>query len=157
MSLPQHPTPAQNTNDTTNLSPNEVPRALMHAGVVAIIEGIIGSVLAIAAAVHQALAGTDGSLLVSDPSRGSMIGYGTAVFLLCVFGAVGVAGVYLRRGNRWGRGPVLMMQLLLVMITIYMWKGGMPWLAIIVGAVALYCLSRLFAKESVAWAARMYG
>ena len=75
---------------------------------------------------------------------------------LSFFGVVAFAGVNMLRGKRWGRGPVIMLQMLLLPIAYYIFSAGQWLWAIPVGVIALVGLGLSFHPRSLAWAAQTY-
>jgi hypothetical protein len=81
-------------------------------------------------------------------------GFGTAVWFLLVGAAVLAAGWALWTGRRWGRGPVVVVQLLLLPIAWYVGVGShRPALGIPVAVIALGILALLFSPPALRWVA----
>lgn len=98
--------------------------------------------------------GAENDSMVSDSGSGSFVGLGTAIFIFIVFGFV-IAGAWaMVKGKRWGRGAVVLVELILGASAFQMYSGGSPVLGTItlLSAVAvLYLL--MFRRESSEWAA----
>lgn len=62
----------------------------------------------------------------------------------------------MNRGKRWGRGPVIMLQILLLPIAYYMFNGGAFIFSGVTGLTAIVALVMLFSPRAVDWAARNY-
>ncbi|SPM32500.1 hypothetical protein A4G26_13560, partial [Mycobacterium rhizamassiliense] len=81
-------------------------------------------------------------------------GLGTAAWFVVVGGVVLAAGRALTLGKRWGRGPAVFAQLLLLPVAWYLGVGsrqlafGIP-----VAVVALTVLGLLFSPPALRWAA----
>lgn len=83
-------------------------------------------------------------------------GYGTALWFLLIFGAVLTAGYFLFSGRKWGRGPVVMLQLCLLGVAYYMFTSGRPELGVPTALMSLAGLALLFNPVAVNWAATRY-
>ncbi|PRQ11465.1 hypothetical protein C1Y63_06370 [Corynebacterium sp. 13CS0277] len=116
------------------------------------VEGALGLAYAIYAVIHQLLHDVDESVVSTQPGRELAIGYGNAVFILLVFGFVGWCGWLLFHGRRFGRGPVIILQMLLLPVAWYMVQGGWTFVAIVTAAVALYGLYCSFNSAALQWA-----
>lgn len=157
---PQQPQPGPRDHGAAGLPGNYIPSGIIRVGYLAMVQGAIGIALGIWAAVHQMMAGSNTGLEIADPAKEgimSTIGYGTAVFLLIVFGAIAAGGWALTTGRRWGRAPVVMMELFTLPIAYYMIKAGHPLWALPVGVSGLVGLAWLFNGRSVEWAAKGFG
>ncbi|MBF6174649.1 hypothetical protein IU476_24560 [Nocardia blacklockiae] len=122
-----------------------MPSTVRAAGALAALEGGIGVIVAVVLVV-RGLTGVDQSLTSA---------YGTAAWFLILGGAVLAAGIALLRGRRWGRGIVMIAQILLLPVSWYM-IGGQPQFGIPLGLVALVALGLLFSPPSTRWAAEVY-
>lgn len=79
-------------------------------------------------------------------------GYGTAVWFAILGGGLLAAGVGLLRGNRWGRGLVVITELLLLFVAWYAAVGSGRVLAgVALAVVCVVALVSLFRRESVEW------
>lgn len=98
----------------------------------------------------------DYGTVTSDGSGSLFVGYGTAAFFIVVFGTVAAAGLALRRGRRWGRGPVVILQMLLLPVSWYILSAGLIVPALVVAACALFGLYLTFNGRSLSWAAGVF-
>lgn len=131
-----------------NVSPSEPPQVVRLAGILGMVQGALGLAFA-AFLVYRELNG------FRDP--GAVIsGYGTALWFLFIFGAVLLAGLFLYQGKKWGRGPVVMLQLCLLGVVYYMFTSGRPELGIPTGIMAVVGLALMFNPVAVHWAATRY-
>ena len=87
------------------------PEPVRWAGVLGIGESLAGIAYAVFLVVYNAFFSHDVGAVFSEQGRGPLLGYGTAVFFFVIFGVVAFAGVNMLRGKRWGRGPVIMLQM----------------------------------------------
>ena len=79
-------------------------------------------------------------------------GYGTAIWFVIMGGALTAAAVGLLRNKRWGRGLIIIAQLVLLPVAYYLGVGSEQWAAgVIVGASAIVVLVCLFRRESLEW------
>ncbi len=90
-----------------------------------------------------------------DPGA-KISGFWTAVWFFLIFGGELAAGMALRKGKRWGRGPILMIQLCLIPVSIYMFISGRPELGIPTAGMALLGLGLLFNSAAVHWSAATF-
>lgn len=97
-----------------------------------------------------------GAVIVGSGSEKWGYGYGTAIWFIVMGGVIAVAGWFLRTGRRWGRGPVVLANMLLVLVSYYMFTSGRPELGVPTVIVGLVGLGLLFNPTSVDWAARRY-
>ena len=137
-----------NTPDATNL----IPHTIRRAGIIGMVEGVFGLVYAVYSVVHQILQDHDDSVVTSQPGRDLIIGYGNAVFILLVFGFVGWSVWLLFHGRRFGRGPVIILQMLLLPVAWYMVQGGWVLVAIPTALIAAYGLYCCFNSQALQWA-----
>lgn len=134
----------------------QLPKQMQWAGTLGIVEGAVGIAFAGFLALREALVHHDSGAVFSDEQRGLFLAYGTSVFFLVIFGVVAIAGRNLKRGKRWGRGPVVMLQLLLIPIAYYIFSAGQWFAAILVALTAIGGLALLFHPDSLRWAAARY-
>ena len=79
-------------------------------------------------------------------------GYGTAVWFALLGGGLLAAGVGLLRGKRWGRGLVVIAELLLLFVAWYAAVGSGRVLAgVALAAACLLALVSLFRREAIEW------
>ncbi|MBW0013802.1 hypothetical protein [Mycobacterium sp.] len=120
------------------------PAAVRGAGVIVAVQGVVALVVG-AVLVARGIAGADQRVVN---------GLGTAVWFFLVGGVVLAAGRALALGKRWGRGPAVFTQLLLVPVAWYLTVGShQPAFGIPLGVVALAALILLFSPPAVRWAA----
>lgn len=80
-------------------------------------------------------------------------GWGTALWFFLIFGAVLAGAVMLLRGHRWGRGPIVMLNLCLLGVAYYMFTSHATALAIFTAIIAVAALACMFNPKAVDWAA----
>lgn len=134
------------------------PSVTKWASVIAIVQSLLGLAYAVFLVIRQFSGKEDPSLVITgDSGTAHYVGLGTAIFLFIVFGAVVAGGIFLIRGHLWGRGPVVVLEMMLVLISFYMFRGGM----VIFGAATIISagasLAFMFSKSSVDWAAEQRG
>jgi len=78
-------------------------------------------------------------------------GYGNALWLLLVGGAVLAGGWALITGRRWGRGIAIFANLLLLGVAWFVFRSGQLSYAIPVALVAAVTLGLLFSPSAVQW------
>ncbi|QBB90560.1 hypothetical protein [Corynebacterium pseudotuberculosis] len=132
------------------------PRPVLYGGWIAAIQSLIGIAYAVLLIVREAAGYNDASIIYESDGANTWVGYGTAVFFIIVFGAVLAGAIMMNRGKRWGRGPVIMLQILLLPIAYYMFSGGAFVFSVITALTAIAALALLFSPRAVDWAARNY-
>ena len=121
-----------------------VPTPVRLAGWIAAAQGLIGVGVAVALVIRAIGGHREESVVIS--------GYGTAVWFAILGGGLLAAGLGLLRGRRWGRGLVVIVELLLLFVAWYVGVGSSQYLAGI--ALALVCglaLVSLFRREAIEW------
>lgn len=143
----------------TTVNPRPLPPAPVRwAGLIAIIHSLVGLIYA-AILLYREFTGEVDPSLVSEGANIEWVGLGTAIFFIIIFGTVLAGALRMVQGRKWGRGPVVMLELILVLISYFMFTGGSIWgiLAGIVTALsAIGALVLLFNPRSVDWAATNY-
>ncbi|MDO4908665.1 MAG: hypothetical protein Q3962_02275 [Corynebacterium sp.] len=139
----------------------EIPPApVRYAGILGMLEGLVGIIYAIAQVIHQATHGPVSDLVVENGGSASFIqgglGYANAIFLIIIFGAVGLGGLFLFRGKRWGRGPVFCANLFAFVLAYFLYGAGQYIIMVIAIIVGLIGLGFLLNKQAVSWAAARY-
>lgn len=124
------------------------PTPVRWAGVLGMLQGVMGVAFAIVLIVREANGFHDPGAVIS--------GYGTAAWFIFFFGAILIAGFFLFTGRKWGRGPVVMLQLCLLGVSYYMFTSGRPELGTPTAIMALAGLILLFNPRAVDWAATNY-
>ena len=133
--------------------PQTPPADIRRAGVLGICESLVGLAYAVFLIFREITGQHDYGTVSADGSENTFVGYGTAAFFVAVFGTVAAAGFALRRGRRWGRGPVVILQMLLLPVSWYIASAGLIIPAVIVAACSLFGLYLTFNSRSLGWAA----
>lgn len=121
-----------------------IPAPVRLAGWIASAQGLVGVGVA-AALVVRAVAGHKEETVVIS-------GYGTALWFLILAGALLAAGIGLLRGRRWGRGLVVIAEILLLFVAWYVAVGSHRYLAgIALAVVCATALVSLFRRDAIAW------
>lgn len=121
-----------------------IPGPVRLAGWVASAQGLIGVGIAVVLLVRAIGGHREETVVIS--------GYGTAVWFAILGGGLLAAGLGLLRGRRWGRGLVVIAELLLLFVAWYVGVGSHQYLAGI--ALAVMCASALvalFRRDAVEW------
>lgn len=114
------------------------------AGWISSAQGLIGVGAAITLVVRALAGHREETVMIS--------GYGTALWFAILGGALLAAGVGLLRGRRWGRGLVVIAELLLLFVAWYIGVGSGQYLAgIALAVVCAVALVSLFRRESIHW------
>ncbi|MDR3660037.1 MAG: hypothetical protein P4L86_06465 [Mycobacterium sp.] len=117
------------------------PQSVRYAGYLVAAEGVVGLIGAVVFVV-RGLAGADQHIVS---------GYGNALWLVLICGAVLAGGWALITGRRWGRGIGVFANLLLLGVTWYVFESGQLQYAVLVGLAALVTLGLLFSPSAVQW------
>lgn len=128
----------------------------MVGGWIALLQSLVGFGYAALLIFREAAGYRDPSIVYEADNANTWVGYGTAVFFIIIFGAVAVGAWRMMRGYRWGRGPVVMLQMMLVPISYYMFTAHAWLLAIACLVSAVVGLAMLFSPRAVRWTAANY-
>ncbi|MBB0990839.1 hypothetical protein G6024_01890 [Dietzia maris] len=121
-----------------------MPGPVRLAGWIASAQGLIGVGIAVVLLIRAIGGHREETVVIS--------GYGTAVWFAILGGGLLAAGLGLLRGRRWGRGLVVIAELLLLFVAWYVGVGSHQYLAGI--ALAVVCASALvalFRRDAVEW------
>ncbi|MGV0395930.1 hypothetical protein ACUY3K_07485 [Corynebacterium uberis] len=138
---------------------NPAPAAVKYAAALAAVHSVLGLAYAVLLLYRQFTGADDPSLVSEKPGQTSWVGLGTAVFFIIVFGAVLAAAVVLLRSThpgRWPRGPIVILELILLPIAVAMIKGGAWPAGIATGISAAASLALMFSKPALDWATATY-
>lgn len=134
----------------------DAPRTVVIAAIIAAVQSLavigFGCFL-----IYRDLIGAPQPSLVSDSPNANFVGTGTAVFIFIVFGFVMIGAWAMVKGHRWGRGAVVLVELILAISAFQMFSGGSPVLGaltLVTAAAAAYLL--MFAPDSTRWFASTY-
>lgn len=129
-----------------------VPAPVKYAGYLAMIQSLVGLGYAAVLIYREIVGERDASIVTDTDARAGLIGYGTAIYFIIIFGAVLAGALSMNAGRRWGRGPVAMLEMFLLVVAYYMWSAGQPVWAGITAVSAALGLGLLFNSKSLAWA-----
>ncbi|MBC3185885.1 hypothetical protein H7347_04755 [Corynebacterium sp. zg-331] len=133
------------------------PAPVRWAAFVALAQSLVGIGYALFLVVRQ-IGGAREESIVSQSANASWVGLGTAIFFLLIFGTVFAGAVaVLRARGRWGRGPVIMLSLILLPISCTMCGAGAWVLGLATGMSAVAVLAMMLSPRAVAWASQVYG
>ncbi|AKE41972.1 hypothetical membrane protein [Corynebacterium kutscheri] len=134
----------------------QTPAAVKIAGLIAIVQSVIGLGYAALLLIRGIRGVADESIVYETTDAHTNVAYGTAIFFLIVFGFVIFGALWMMRGHRFGRGPVIMLEILLLLISWYMFQGGQIFLAAATTLSSAFGLVMLFSPTSLAWVQRIY-
>lgn len=132
------------------------PAPVRWAGIIAILQSLIGIGYA-ALLIYRNIRGYEDPSVVSTQETMQWVGIGTAVFFIFIFGTVLAGAISMLSGYRWGRGPVAILQMLLLPIAYNFFEAGAPLLAVVTAISALLGLIMIFNPTATTWAAKRYG
>ncbi|WP_293770938.1 hypothetical protein [uncultured Corynebacterium sp.] len=138
------------------VAPVRAPQSLYLAAGIAVVQSIAVICFGIFLVVRN-LSHADNESMVFDSSAPGWVGIGTAVFLFICFGFV-IAGAFaMLRGKKWGRGAIVLLELILACSSFQMMTGGAVALGIAVLASAIVTLILTnMVPASVQWAESNY-
>jgi peptidoglycan/LPS O-acetylase OafA/YrhL len=114
------------------------------AGWISAVQGLIGVGVAVALLVRAVGGHREETVVIS--------GYGTAIWFAILGGGLLAAGIGLLQGRRWGRGLVVIAQLLLLFVAWYVGVGSQQYLAgIALAVVCAIALVSLFRRDAIEW------
>lgn len=131
------------------------PAQIRWAGLIAIAQSAIALAFA-AFLIYRDVTGAEERSLVSDSANIAWVGTGTAVFFILIFGSVIFGSVWMMRGHKWGRGPIVLLEIIFLGIAYFMASAGAWIAAVATAASALAALVFLFNRHSVEWAESSY-
>lgn len=121
-----------------------IPAPVRVAGWISAAQGLLGVGVAVALAIRAAGGHREETVVIS--------GYGTAVWFLLLGGGLLAAGIGLLRGQRWGRGLVVIAELLLLFVAWYVGIGSKQYLAgVVLAVVSVVALAALFRRDAIEW------
>lgn len=132
------------------------PAPLRWAAIIALIQAA-GALVYAGLQVYWEATGVEHESVQSASQNTEYVGYGTAVFILIVFGAMGAGAISLLRGRMWGRGLIVFMQIILLGVSYFMFSGGAVVLGTATALSAVIALVMLFNPASTHWIAQRYG
>ncbi|QXA54207.1 hypothetical protein CFREN_02680 [Corynebacterium freneyi] len=125
------------------------PRSVIVGAWIAVVECVMGMGYGVFLLIRDLRGFEDPGAVIS--------GWGTALWFFFVFGAVLAGAVFLLRGKRWGRGPIVMLNLCLAGVALYMFTSGAISLGLVTALFAGGALACMFNPKAVDWAATSYG
>ena len=129
------------------------PQPVLVAAGLAVVQSIAVICFGIFLIVRE-LTGAENGSMVSDSGSESFVGLGTALFIFIVFGFVIVGAWAMVKGKRWGRGAIILVELILAASSFQMFSGGSSLLgAVTVLSAAVVIFLLMFVRASTEWAA----
>lgn len=121
-----------------------IPTPVRVAGWISSAQGLVGVGAAVVLLIRAFGGHREETVVIS--------GYGTAVWFAIIGGGLLAAGVGLLRGRRWGRGLVVIAELLLLFVAWYAAVGSGQILAgVVLGVACVVALFSLFRAEAIEW------
>lgn len=121
-----------------------IPAPVRLAGWISAAQGLIGVGVAVFLFIRAVGGHREETVVIS--------GYGTAVWFAILGGGLLAAGIGLLRGRRWGRGLVVIAELLLLFVAWYVGVGSQQYLAgAILAVVCVVGLASLFRRDAIEW------
>lgn len=120
-----------------------IPAPVRIAGWIAAVQGLAG----VGAAVYLFIRAVGGH----QEETVEISGYGTAVWFAILGGGLLAAGVGLLIGKGWGRGLVVIAQLLLLFVAWNVVSSGLVLVGVALGVACAVALYSTFRREAVEW------
>lgn len=121
-----------------------IPGPVRLAGWIASAQGLIGVGVAVVLLARAIGGHREETVVIS--------GYGTAGWFAILGGGLLAAGLGLLRGRRWGRGLVVIAELLLLFVAWYVGVGSQRYVpGIVLAVVCATALVALFRRDAVDW------
>ena len=131
------------------------PKTVRWAAAIAIVQSIAVICFGIFLAAQDFMGGD--SSLESTGAAARWVGVGSAVFIFIVFGFVIAASIAMSRGHKWGRGAVVLIEIILAACSFQMMSGGAVALGIVTLVTTLAALYLLmFAPAPTKWFAARF-
>lgn len=131
------------------------PAQIRWAGIIAIVQSVIALAFA-GFLILRDITGAEERSLVSDSANIAWVGTGTAIFIAIIFGTVIFGAVSMIRGRKWGQGPIVLLEIILLGVAYFMFTGGAWLMGVITALSALAALAFLFNRSSFEWAEASY-
>lgn len=131
-------------------TPVQPPATVKFASLIAIVQSTIALIFA-GFLIWREIIDAENPSVASDAATANWIGAGTAGFIIIVFGTIVAAAVSQYRGKRWGRGPIVLLQVILAASSFQMMSGGAVFFGIFILASALIALMMVFHPQSNSW------
>lgn len=96
------------------------------------------------------------STLESESAAAGYVNLGTAIFLTIIFGFIAWVSVETLRGRPRSQGAVLLLELILVGVSIYMFRGGVAWAGAATLLTAAFVLLSIFHPATRAYEEAQY-
>ncbi len=133
-----------------------MPPTIRWGGIIALIQSGTGLAYALFLIYREMTGQKDPSIVYESAEANTWVGYGTAGFFIIVFGAVFAGALNMLRGRKWGRGPIVMLNIILFPVAYYMFSEGRYLWAAIVALSAAACVAMLFNARSLHWMESQY-
>ncbi|ERJ43028.1 membrane protein [Corynebacterium pseudodiphtheriticum 090104] len=143
----------QNPQQTTlqkKEKPLQPPATIKFASLIAVVQSVIALIFA-GVLIWREIINAENNSIASDAATANWIGAGTAGFIAIIFGTIVAAALSQYRGKRWGRGPIVLLQVILAASSFQMMSGGAVFFGIFILASAVIALLMIFHPQSNAW------
>lgn len=134
-----------------------IPAVLRFGAGVTIVQAIVAFIIGVLFILEDFRTMGEEDSLLSDTGATDWVGTGTAIFIFIVFGAALAGAVSMLRGHTWGRGPIVLLQILLLFVAFYMFSGGQPAAGAAVALSALLILVGVLHPKTNEWYSSVYG
>lgn len=138
----------------TEPTPRVMPQILRYGTVVVLLQCAAAFIYVATLLAAQFGGGT--STLESESAAAGYVNLGTAVFLTIIFGFVAWVSVETLRGRPRSQGAVLLLELILVGVSIYMFRGGVAWAGAATLLTAAFVLLSIFHPATRAYEEAQY-
>ncbi|MDU0478889.1 hypothetical protein QVA66_06510 [Staphylococcus chromogenes] len=128
-----------------------VPATVTYAGYLAMAQSAVGLGYA-ALLIFREFTGHGADGVVKEGGDAGMVGLGTAIFFIIIFGVVTAGALNMNKGRRWGRGPVVMLEMFALVVAYYLWSADQMVWAAIAAVTGVAGLALLFNSTALSWA-----
>ncbi|MCS4489469.1 hypothetical protein N7326_02625 [Corynebacterium sp. ES2794-CONJ1] len=140
----------------TSTSAITPPQEIKIAAAIAAVQSLIGIGYAFLLFYRGFTGASQPDIIYESSDAVTSVAFGTALFFLIIFGTVIVGAYRMAKGLRWGRGPVIMLENLLLLMSYYMFTGSQILMGVVTALSTIMALGLLFSPRSVQWAAERF-
>lgn len=115
-----------------------MPQLMRYGAAVVVLQCLVMLGFIISLLVNQFSGGE--SVLESDSAAAGYVNIGTAIFLSIIFGFVAWAAIETLMGRPRSQGAIMLIEIILIGVAIYMFRGGAPWMGLATLITAAFTL-----------------
>lgn len=115
-----------------------MPQLMRYGALVVLLQCLVMAGFVVSLLVNQFGGGE--SVLESDSAAASYVNIGTAIFLSIIFGFVAWLATQTLRGRPRGQGAIMLIEIILIGVAMYMFRGGAPLMGVATLVTAAFTL-----------------